>query len=987
MNTIATINFHFQMQSEPFARKLYARWDSFFANKVERVADEVLEKLQTKNEELTIEKLELDLGNISEDDLDEQFPLRFREKLEEAIVQWKVKNGGLRTENAFSVLQSQLSVLSHFLLHGALPWNAPEEYKDIHKLFLRVLQENANELKRFLQTYGHYSSLRERLVYQLNDPELEKGALLLAPSAGNFIVGYVRLLRAKHKETEQPQTNAGRYRDAVWSVVYAYLLTQRSSYFDKKSFITQTILQLAATYNLSYDSLLSMLTRELESFQKKLILPVELFQLLASLQKELSEKRLKESVIDAAKFYRTLYQSMQKEWDEPLSESSREALLRILANPYACRTFLQHLSEPEIVRLVPIVLPHDSDFIIKVAQLIDNKVWEPKLTPTESSPQNSSFFIPHSSFKKWQIIFPILLEKRGTRFNRKQFVRTVLQQIAAHYNLDAREFMEAFLSQSQLLAETDRELKSIFAELQRELSVETKEAAAGASRTNRQETSLTETFDRIMQVIAEDFAFPGRANPQATLHTEALQIVSDSSYRKKIIIQTREPQRLRLIRLLCPDQYEFMVSYIKSLDKLHGHSALEAKAGGAFADVKWMFLFTVLSEMPGDNFNRRSFVGRVLQQIAAHYNLTYFDLLLYFHQEKTGIQLPFQLEQLLDELYEDEQKHWLETMLRNGQETAKHQYLACFKGIDAAFIKTFLQTLDGFRDKGKLSKKISGRIDELKWNFVFKVLLEFPAVSFNKKQFVRRALMNMAAHYHVSLHELLAYWKEIFAVPGNVHSKEIEKIILELYREQGKNTTKQKHENMKEQKKDTKNAVTDDPQTENPPLSTPHSPFVNNAGIVILSPYLPRLFSMLDLMENNQFRDDEAQVRAIYLIQYIVFGSTDFPEHEMALNKLLTGCKVETPLSRPIEPTEKEKSAIRSMLESVLQHWSKLKNTSIAGLREGFLHRNGKLEEQEDFYLLTVEEKAYDMLLDSCPWNFRIIKYPWMKKMIQVKWR
>ena len=75
------------------------------------------------------------------------------------------------------------------------------------------------------------------------------------------------------------------------------------------------------------------------------------------------------------------------------------------------------------------------------------------------------------------------------------------------------------------------------------------------------------------------------------------------------------------------------------------------------------------------------------------------------------------------------------------------------------------------------------------------------------------------------------------------------------------------------------------------------------------------------------------------------------------------------------------------MLEGVRSNWTKLKNTSIEGIRQAFLQREGKLEEKDDFYHLTVEEKAYDILLDSVPWNFRMIRHPWMKKTVQVKWR
>ena len=75
------------------------------------------------------------------------------------------------------------------------------------------------------------------------------------------------------------------------------------------------------------------------------------------------------------------------------------------------------------------------------------------------------------------------------------------------------------------------------------------------------------------------------------------------------------------------------------------------------------------------------------------------------------------------------------------------------------------------------------------------------------------------------------------------------------------------------------------------------------------------------------------------------------------------------------------------MLEGVLQNWERLANTTVSGLQEGFLRREGRLEEQEDTFSLTVEAKTYDMLLDHVPWNFRTIKFSWMPKALQVKWR
>jgi hypothetical protein len=163
--------------------------------------------------------------------------------------------------------------------------------------------------------------------------------------------------------------------------------------------------------------------------------------------------------------------------------------------------------------------------------------------------------------------------------------------------------------------------------------------------------------------------------------------------------------------------------------------------------------------------------------------------------------------------------------------------------------------------------------------------------------------------------------------------------------------------------------------------------YINNAGMVLFSPYYPQLFSMLGLTENSQFKDRNAQVKAIYLLQYVVFERTDFEEHELILNKLLVGMKTHEPIEKDIQFSQEEIQTVDSMLHGALRNWDKLKNTSLAGLREAFLQRDGKLGEQADMYFLIVEEKTYDMLLDSLPWSFNTIKYRWTEKMLQVKWR
>ena len=62
-------------------------------------------------------------------------------------------------------------------------------------------------------------------------------------------------------------------------------------------------------------------------------------------------------------------------------------------------------------------------------------------------------------------------------------------------------------------------------------------------------------------------------------------------------------------------------------------------------------------------------------------------------------------------------------------------------------------------------------------------------------------------------------------------------------------------------------------------------------------------------------------------------------------------------------------------------------NTSVAGFRESFLQREGRLHLQNDAWQLLVEPRSFDMLLDQIPWSFATIKHPWMERVVYVEWR
>lgn len=177
-------------------------------------------------------------------------------------------------------------------------------------------------------------------------------------------------------------------------------------------------------------------------------------------------------------------------------------------------------------------------------------------------------------------------------------------------------------------------------------------------------------------------------------------------------------------------------------------------------------------------------------------------------------------------------------------------------------------------------------------------------------------------------------------------------------------------------------------QEENPSSLILDEPiWVENAGLVLVSVYLERLFHAFKWIQDNSFINDKTATKAVMLLSYMATGKTATSEVELSLNKVLCGLPLETYINTSIELSVEQYQTADSLLEAVIGHWGALGSTSIDGLRESFLLRNGWLEKEENGWLLRIESKPFDMLLDQLPWSFSIIKHAWMELPISTQWR
>jgi hypothetical protein len=112
------------------------------------------------------------------------------------------------------------------------------------------------------------------------------------------------------------------------------------------------------------------------------------------------------------------------------------------------------------------------------------------------------------------------------------------------------------------------------------------------------------------------------------------------------------------------------------------------------------------------------------------------------------------------------------------------------------------------------------------------------------------------------------------------------------------------------------------------------------------------------------------------------------PEHRETLAKALCGLPLEQPVEADVGLTDAETAEATALLEAAIRHWEALRSTTPDGLRAEFLQRPGVLSATSGGdWLLRVETRTADILLDRLPWGFSPVWLPWMSHLMMVEWR
>lgn len=171
-----------------------------------------------------------------------------------------------------------------------------------------------------------------------------------------------------------------------------------------------------------------------------------------------------------------------------------------------------------------------------------------------------------------------------------------------------------------------------------------------------------------------------------------------------------------------------------------------------------------------------------------------------------------------------------------------------------------------------------------------------------------------------------------------------------------------------------------------PDTLCPSGQVISNAGLLLLWPLLPQLFSHLGLWAEAEFVSDAARWQAVYALDRLVRGEGNPTEERLTLNQMLCGvsCSASAPPTAPLsllqlQQTDDWLTAIGQQLPG----WQKL---SPADIRQLFLQREGEISTEGAVPQISVWPQPWDCLLRDWPWPVTLASFPWTEQPLTIVW-
>lgn len=336
-----------------------------------------------------------------------------------------------------------------------------------------ALAQRPAQLLDLLRHFGVRHALRMRLARELPEPLIGRIVGLLAPSQVGAILCYAGQIQAAHRLRPLVAEQREPFRVVVWEFVLTYLLLERSSHFATVTLVDYTLRQLAGRYRLSYQWLLA----QLAACAAEITVDMSGAESLPAIVREL-QGRAQESDSDAGPVFLSAVSTVAGARQHlaavagffergllPWSAQGQDmpdivtlmtlvadalpgelvVLLRRLGSQASVRRRLANqLPDAALEQVVTLLEPRAGASIRSTLRHVRNVQQASPIVPGGGARFNSVL---------WEFVLESLLNARGSYFNTRSFIKSLLLKMAARYGLAYTNLLDTLIQLTPLHAQ------------------------------------------------------------------------------------------------------------------------------------------------------------------------------------------------------------------------------------------------------------------------------------------------------------------------------------------------------------------------------------------------------------------------------------------------------------------------------------------------------------------------------------------------------
>lgn len=406
----------------------------------------VLEELCPASQTWRINSLTIDLGSIEFQRLANELPHRFEHSfakaLKDLILKRQVDN---QTIEVVEESGTWLDLMDEFLQNGSVPWWYSSDQGSVREIFEQLLSSHSAQLVVLVRRVGKNQNVRKRIVWQMGETLVRKLIQALEPHHSKDILEIADNLFELQQEEKIVQTDERTFRNNTMLWILDHLLVERGTLFNTVSFVKSTLRQMALHYNITFEALVGMVADAVETLEEKMQFSTVFIQAVLIVGKERKQEQAKQRIpTQEVNYWTTLESLLQTNASRQVVEGRevrlaelfsslavkdaakmRDLILSLGQEEKTRKHLVAELDEPELEQLVKTIVPSDSAFVLSYAQ------HTLKATKSEKAEGYSS----KTPSLIWEVILAYLIVDRGSRFNKKEFLRRTIMKLSAAHNL------------------------------------------------------------------------------------------------------------------------------------------------------------------------------------------------------------------------------------------------------------------------------------------------------------------------------------------------------------------------------------------------------------------------------------------------------------------------------------------------------------------------------------------------------------------------